>query len=177
MNDLNTDIELKEAFLKLSQDQQLSNINKKLAALISDYGLNQQQLNLFLSGEKIQSLTDLKYDTQILLLAYISQVLEDYFITEGEAAHVRLLKRLFKIREGDLYKNHYQQIVILITLQIKKIYEDDKVDTVEALQKVNLQELFDLGYDQFLKIINNEVKISLSRGGRLDELDTLLPTN
>jgi len=42
------------------------------------------------------------------------------------------------------------------------------------LQKVDLQELFDLSYDQFLEFANIEDEKALKRGASLKDLDTVL---
>jgi hypothetical protein len=34
------------------------------------------------------------------------------------------------------------------------MYQDNEIDNAEALHKVDLQQLFDLGYNQFLELIN-----------------------
>lgn len=42
----------------------------------------------------------------------------------------------------------------------------------EALMKVDLQELFGLSYDQFLKFEQNAVKQALENGAEIKNLDT-----
>lgn len=153
---------------------ELSATNKELALLIAEHGLNQDKLYELVESRFLDYIEDLHEDTLVLLLIYIKDILEDDVITEQEAGFIRLLKRFLKIKEGDLYQYHRHMVVHLLRKQMVRIYEDDKVDAEEALEKVNLQELFDLGYDQFLDIVNDEVKVSLSRGGRLDDLDTYL---
>lgn len=44
------------------------------------------------------------------------------------------------------------------------MYQNDKIDNMEALQKIQLQELFDLSYDQFLKLSDKAVKSAINRG-------------
>jgi hypothetical protein len=54
------------------------------------------------------------------------------------------------------------------------MYQDNVIDNNEALHKVDLQQLFDLGYDQFLELSNKAVKDALSRGAKLKDLDTFI---
>jgi hypothetical protein len=174
MNLMTNDKNLKESFKLLLSNDNLSSTNKLIALSIADYGLDTNILTDFLNKHSINRIENLKNDTSILLLAYINLILEDHIISEQEAGHIKLLKRYFRIREGELYQHHRNMVVYLLKKQITAIYEDDKIDTNEALHKVNLQELFDLGYDQFLEIVNVEVRVSLSRGGDIEDLDTFL---
>ena len=49
----------------------------------------------------------------------------------------------------------------------------NKIDGNESSFKVDLQELFDLSYDQFLEFIDKEVNEALQRGASLNDLDTV----
>ena len=52
--------------------------------------------------------------------------------------------------------------------------DDNKIDSQEALQKVNLQEIFGLSYDEFLSL-NNEAAIeALEKGADLLDIDTFI---
>lgn len=56
--------------------------------------------------------------------------------------------------------------------QLNLICQDNQVDMKEALMKVDLQELFGLSYDQFLKFEQNAVKQALENGAVIKNLDT-----
>ena len=50
----------------------------------------------------------------------------------------------------------FNDVKNIIKIQLELIYMDDsKIDTSEALHKVDLQEVFDLSYDTFLEISNH----------------------
>ena len=108
------------------------------------------------------------------MLAYINIVLDNNIITENEARNVKLLKKFFKVKEGDFYNYRHKQIESILNKQFERIYADNQIDTEEALHKVGLQELFDLSYDQFLNLIDKEVKAALQRGADPNELDTVI---
>ena len=58
--------------------------------------------------------------------------------------------------------------------QLHNIQSDNVVDKTEALMKVDLQEMFGLSYDQFLKIENEVSKESISKGAKPFDLDTFI---
>lgn len=56
--------------------------------------------------------------------------------------------------------------------QLNLICQDNQVDMKESLMNVDLQELFGLSYDQFLKFEQNAVKQALENGAEIKNLDT-----
>ena len=62
----------------------------------------------------------------------------------------------------------------ILSTQIRKMFLDKKVDGLEAVQKVELQGLFDLSYDQFLKIYNAEAIVLIVDGVDPHVLDTFI---
>ena len=84
-----------------------------------------------------------------------------------------LLKRFFKIKEGDFYQYRIKEIKAIITQQLESMYSDGIVDSAEALNKANLQGLFDLSYDQFLQFTEEGIKQALKLGADITDLDTV----
>ena len=68
----------------------------------------------------------------------------------------------------------YADVELLLEKQFEHMYQDNRIDTMEALQKVDLQELFDLSYDQFLEVCNKAAKAALARGADPTDLDTFM---
>ncbi len=96
--------------------------------------------------------SSLRDDLLDVIIAYINVILDDDFVTSNEAENVKFLKLFFKIKEGDFYKYKFGQIEKMLDRQFEHMYQDNRINTEEALQKVELQELFDLSYDQFLHL-------------------------
>lgn len=166
------DKQLQKAFGHIGT-QNFSSYIKKISVLIRDNILDEQNLNKALNEYNIKRITEIKEEILDMLLAYINFILSDNFITDIEAQNFKQLKRFFGVKEGDFYKHRYKEIENILDRQFKLIYSDNKIDTDEALHKVGLQELFDLGYDQFLQLINKEVRAALERGADPGELDTI----
>ena len=166
------DIQLQKAFSYIST-QNFSSYIKKISALIRNNILDEHNLDKVLNEYDIKRITEIKEEILDMLLAYINFILSDNFITDIEAKNFKQLKRFFGVREGDFYKHRYREIENILDGQFKLIYSDNKIDTDEALHKVGLQELFDLGYDQFLQLINKEVRAALERGANPGELDSI----
>lgn len=169
----NNDIFFKEEFETLS-NKKFSDYIKKIITLIYNNELNTESVEKVLNENNFTKIEDIKEEILDLLLAYINNVLEDNIITDNEARNVKFLKKFFKVKEGDFYNSRRKQIENILSKQFQSIYADNKIDKEEALYKVGLQELFDLGYDQFLNLIDNEVRTALQRGADPNELDTVI---
>ena len=145
----------------------------RLQSLFSTNEIDRPKVNEILKKYRIKQIEDIKEEILDLLLIYINIVLNDNVISETEARNVNLLKRFFKIKEGDFFNYRGHEVEKILYRQFVRIYSDNQIDTEEALHKVNLQELFDLNYDQFLEFNNKEAKVALQRGANLNDLDTV----
>lgn len=167
------DIKIKEAFEKIANAEPFRDYIAKIATLIYKNNLDKLNLDKVLHEYNFNHVEEIKEDVLDMLLTYINNILDDDFITENEAGNLNLLKRFFKVKEGDFYKYRYKEVKSILEKQFKSIYSNNKINSEEALHKVGLQELFDLGYDQFLELVDKEVKAAVERGASTDELDTV----
>jgi hypothetical protein len=105
------------------------------------------------------------------LLLYVNLVLNDHIITENEKRNIRLLKLYFKIEEGDFYRYRYQEVEEVLHRQFELLYSDNKIDFNEALHKVELQDIFNVSYDQFEEFKQHEVSLAIERGAIVQDLE------
>ncbi len=112
-----------------------------------------------------------KVDFLHLIFEYIKLSLEDDILTNEERDHIKYLKRLFQIQPGDFQLHNSWQVEKVIALQLSKIYEDNFVTPEEALLKVDLQELFDLSFDQMNEYSKKEAILSIQNGAKAEDLD------
>lgn len=103
---------------------------------------------------------------------YINLILNDHNITENEKNNIRLLKIYFKIKEGDFYNKRYNEVEDILHRQFERLYLDNKISESESIFNVELQEIFDLSYDQFDKFKEKEVRRALDSGIEITKLDT-----
>ncbi len=134
-----------------------------------------------------------KNEAAALVLGWIGRVIEDHEITPAEMSQVRHIQRILRIEEGDLLATHPNVVRDLLCEELKRLLEDRAIDPAESLHKVKLQELFGLGYDQFLDLTKETVgevivhiasQIDHSRWGSVGEfrkrvaaLDTVFDLN
>ena len=167
------DIKLSDAFSKIISIEYFSGCVTEICNLIHSGNHDRIMIDKILAKNGIKKYKDLKEELIDVIILYINIiVLEDDLISENELKNIEILKNLFKIDEGDFYKFRYDEIKEIIRRQLYKMYIDKIVDSSEALQKVGLQELFDLSYDQFLEIVNIEDQYALERGANIEDLDT-----
>lgn len=112
-----------------------------------------------------------KVDFLHLIFEYIKFSLEDNSLTEEEREPLIYLKRLFQIQPGDFYNHSKWELEKLITSQLSKIYADNFVTPEEALLKINIQELFDLSFDQMNEYAKKQAIISIQKGTDPTDLD------
>jgi hypothetical protein len=84
---------------------------------------------------------------------------------------VGYFKRVFQIIPGDFIFHTKEQVENVIQFQLSKMYGDNYVTPEEALLKIDLQELFDLSFDQMNEYSKSEATVSLKQGADLQDLD------
>ena len=174
--DATDNIDLNKAFKVILTISSLSDISTEVAHLILNNSLSESSINEVVRKHCLKSIVDVKEEMLDLVLMYSSIILKDNKLTQKELINVKLLKRALKIKEGDFYRFRNHEIKEILYKQLARIYRDDNnIDDSEALYKVELQELFSLGYDQFLEFANNEDFLALERGANVMNLDTFIP--
>lgn len=128
-----------------------------------------QDLNKVLPGPKqVQSMKD-----QVLnyLIAYARFVLQDQVISEAELYDFTALKRIFRIQQGDFMTFKHSEVQALLRQQFFNMYVDKKIDSKEAITSVKLQIMFDLSFDQFEALKQDQVISALMQGADPKDLD------
>lgn len=163
---------LKQAITLLKERGEYSKTMSGVLQLIIEDKMNSIDLRNHLSQHGID-FNYIKQESLSVIIDYANLCLEDGILTTEEMHNIFLLKLFFKIKEGDFYRFGKEFVVNnILTMQLQKMYKDGYIDSKEALMKVDLQALFGLSYDQFLKIVNNIAKESLDRGADIKDLDT-----
>ena len=127
--------------------------------------------NSILKKFKIGKVEDIKLDSLDLLISYANFILKDNIISEIEIQDFSILKRIFRIKEGDFKKFKNFEINEILKKEFMRIYSDNYVNDKEQLINLNLQSLFDLSYDEFENIKKDEVILSLIQGANPTDLD------
>lgn len=127
-------------------------INPSLLRLILDNKVDRPLFDDILRSHGIEDPIEIRGYLIDVFLDYVEDIVDDHEITEIEISGANKIKRLFKIEEGDLYESRKEKIEIIIRKQINHYMIDERIDSEEELQEVNLQDLFDLGYDEYFNI-------------------------
>lgn len=166
------DLELHEAFGTIMSIESFSNYIIDIAELIYNNKLNRENIHTVLDEHKINKIEDIKEELIDLLIVYINLILNDHILSDNEKFNIELLKKYFKIKEGDFYTIRYEEVEDILHRQFERIYLDNKVNKEEAIHNVDLQELFNLSYDQFDQFKENEISRALKQGANIRDLDT-----
>lgn len=163
----------REGFINLLKNDPFPEpIQKVIALLDSDY-LSSESLAKTLHDNGIMSIKEAKSDLMDIVICYAKLALTERDITENEELIIESMKEVFQINEGDFYKYKRSQITEVLNDQFSIMYQDNRIGKNESLLKVRLQQLFDLGYDQFLEFVNSYDEMALQRGADIHELDTV----
>lgn len=166
------DSELRKAFETIPIIKQLSNPVFEIAKLISTCKLSRETIQEVLNKYQIENIADFKLEFLDLLIAYVNVILDDHIISESERFNIEILKKYFRIKEGDFYTYRYSEVESILHRQFELIYADNDVSREEAIRNVALQELFDLSYDQFEIFKQKEIAQALDQGADISNLDT-----
>lgn len=166
------DLELHSAFAIILSIKTFSNYISDIAEMIYNGSLNSENLNFILNEYKIKNIRNINDELLDLILVYINLALNDHIISENERNNIELLKIYFKIKEGDFIEKRHSEIEDVLQRQFERQYSDNKIDNIESMHSVYLQEIFDLSYDQFDKFKEREIINALARGADITELDT-----
>lgn len=140
--------------------------------LLAEDNIQNPKLRALIPPREEKEYSAMRSNLLDLMLFYIKSCLEDHYLTPDESTDVIYLKMIFRIDEEDLYFYKLEEIEQLLSEQISRILNDQKVNRSEALQQVELQRCFGLSYDQFLQITRPHVdKIIVSLRSRINEDD------
>lgn len=142
---------------------------RNLELILLDKNATTYDLNK-LSAENNQ-FRHLRNEVLDYLISYAYFVLSDDYISEEELNDFTALKRIFRVKAGDFIKVKQFEVIEILKQQFIRMYSDNFIDQREAFTKVNLQFMFDLSYDEFEKLKEDEVIISLINGANPLDLD------
>ena len=179
---MNNVSDLKIKFGYILSSKKLDNCQMDICEVLAKKGLqmNRQDCQIALDLHNISSIQ--AYNRQLIeiTLFYIKISLIDTVISEEEMTNIRFLKLLFSIQEGDFNKDSdiSNQVAIILKNQIDIMLKDDgKIDLDEALQKVLLQEIFGLSYDEFSVLTNQAAMKLVEQGSLWSEVDVFVSKN
>jgi hypothetical protein len=96
--------QLKHPFKEILSSEDFGEAVNDVAELICRGLLTKESVDHLLNQHRIQNLGSIKSAILDLILAYLSLVLQDNYVTPKEAESVAYLKRFFGVKEGDFFK-------------------------------------------------------------------------
>lgn len=139
--------------------------------LLDNEDYSEGKIKIILNKFNITNIADIKDDCLNFLISFADFILIDDIISNVELNDFSMLKKLFKIEEGDFKELKYSEIRRILEKQFSKMFSDNFINNKEEIMNINLQSLFDLSYDDFADIKEIEVKKSLFMGANLQDLD------
>jgi hypothetical protein len=170
---------LESIFSYLITSEKLDSSLLDLAYVISRKGTSTTRAECLeiLKDHNLKTLKDHKSSSLKLILCFVKVALKDNLISEEEIKSIRFLKLLLDINEGDFMKDKSlsNEVSEIIIKQIDLMYADDnKIDNQEALQKVNLQEIFGLSFDEFITLSSTADLNAIDKGADWSEIDSFI---
>lgn len=171
--------DLKQTFSFIISSNIVEGASIDIAEIIADKGTNTSRKECLdvLNEYGFKNLKSFKENALRLVLIYIKITLKDNLISNEEINSIRFLKLLLDIEEGEFTKDKklYNEVANIIKIQTELMYvDDDKIDKNESMQRVHLQEVFGLNYDQFLSLTNDIALDAIERGADWTDLDSYI---
>jgi hypothetical protein len=104
-----------------------------------------------------------KLDATAFLVRAIEHAISDHTLSDAETQEIRHLARILRVEEGEMLAHHPEEVSHLLSQEIERLLEDDRIEYSEALHKVKLQEVLGLSYDEFLTLTSSDVERALVR--------------
>ena len=146
---------IQEMARELISRKEYQEVIKAALQLIIDGQMNSLALDKLLAEKGIRRITDIKEKTLDVLLDYADIILEDDTLDQEELRNLKMLKLFFRIEEGDFQKNNkFPRVEEIIVRQLEKLYADNILEYQEELHQSELQGVFGLGHDEYMKIVN-----------------------
>jgi len=172
---------LKRNFSYIISNNTLSDSIIDVGQIVAEKGTlaNRKEVISVLQANGIKDLKAFNDSSIKLILLYIKLALKDNVITEEEIQNIRFLKLLLDIEEGDFTKDksNYNEVLNMINIQMKLMFLDNEIDKLEGIQKIYLQEMFGLGYDEFSIMINTHALDAVERGADWLKMDSFITEN
>jgi hypothetical protein len=171
--------DLKQTFSFIISSNVIEGSSIDIAEIIANKGTSTTRKECLdvLNEYGFKSLKSFKENALKLVLIYIKIALKDNLVSDEEINSVRFLKLLLDINEGEFTKDKklYNEVANIIKIQTELMYiDDDKIDKHESIQRVHLQELFGLNYDEFLLITSDIALDAIERGADWTDLDSYI---
>ncbi|MEH7890594.1 hypothetical protein [Elizabethkingia meningoseptica] len=144
---------------------------KDIINLLLDNGYDNAKINNILLLYHIEEIKVLKPYIMDYLLSFANTILQDNLITEEELYDFTVLKKIFKIYEGEFITCKSLAVREILQQQFLRLYADHYINETEALESVKLQSLFDLSYDAFEELKRDEIIAALHMGANPEDLD------
>jgi hypothetical protein len=161
---------LSSAFWKIQNELELSGYLNQVCSSIVEKTISKKKLEEILTNNEI-NYSIAKVDLLHLIFEYIKIVLQDNILTVNEKEDIKLLKLWFGIQPGDFLFHNSSNVENIIAYQLSRIYKDNFITDEEALFKVDLQEIFDLSFDQMNDYSKTEASFSIQQGADPKDLD------
>lgn len=165
---------LQTSFEQILSIESFSDYITDILELIYKGKLDQSSLSEVMNEYGINNTEEIKGELIDIIIVYVNLVLNDNIITEEEQRNVEWLKRNLRISEGDFTKYRSDEIEEILKRQFYRLYLDNYIDESEEIYEVQLQQLFNLSYDQFNKLKNKEIRRALDEGADIIQLSTVL---
>lgn len=161
---------LKTIFEEIERRYKLPTYLEGIRSIIASGRIQNNELHQVLQKNNINH-SVAKVDFLHLFIEYIKIALEDDILTKEERDNINYLKQIFQIHPSDFHLYAKVQTERIIFDQLSKIYQDNLITQEEALLKIEIQEIFDLSFDQMNDYSKSEAARSIKQGADPKDLD------
>lgn len=97
-----------------------------------------------------------------LVLSFVVSQLDDDTELVSLVGYAAWLKTFLHIREGEFVEHRAAEMAAILGEQLDRILADGEIDEEEELRQVHLQQVFDLSYDDYLRLTRRAFEIAMA---------------
>lgn len=148
---------IRDAFVQLVASGCPESAVGAVAELVAEDQLDRDSFGAVVQQHRVAGSAAFRDALLDLVLHAVRAALRDHRLTRDEIGAIHRLKMIFRIAQGAFFKFRRSAVGDLLCGEMSRILADEQVDLAEALCEVELQRIFDLGYDQFLQLTRPEM--------------------
>ena len=144
---------LAEVFRQYLDSEAVSDQIRAISGLIVSGRLSRESFDGLARAMEKSGTRILKETLLDLTLVFAQKCVENHELAEGEKTDLDTLITTFRIREGEFYQLRRDAVQQVISSQVRWILRNWHVTEDEEVLQRDLQRLFGLGYDQYVKLV------------------------
>ena len=152
---------IREVFRRCIEAADLTGPERLVGDLVVSDSFTRAEFEKLVAVKGLAGSAEFKLVLLDLLLLFANECVDDHALSPTEIEELSFLASVFRIDEGDFFKARQEEVRELLVAQLAWILRDGYVNEQEEVLQRELQKLLGLSYDQFVILLQPQVKTYL----------------